>query len=172
MPQRSRITYTEITTDDRNLLALVSVTFSPSHTHIHTHLPFVLCLTQKRGRWSTLIKCSRCPCSLWYRGEKETFHFHLSVVVILEPLIFFYEAVSWRQDNMVSQQYNLKPTTDKQSQHLSCALATTSVLQAENRWLGEDLANTKTGDFLFSFFFPKRYTHRLDYFNTGRSWGG
>lgn len=57
---------------------------------------------------------------------------------------------------------------------LLCSGHTTSVLQAENRWLGEDLANTKTGDFLcsFFFFFQERYTQRLDYFNTGRSWGG
>lgn len=46
--------------------------------------------------------------------------------------------------------YNLQPTADKQSQHLGYVLATTSVLQAENRWFVVDLANTKTEDFLLS----------------------
>lgn len=32
---------------------------------------------------------------------------------------------------MALQQYNLQPTTDKQSQYLGCALATARVLQAE-----------------------------------------
>lgn len=159
--------FPRITTDDKKF---AHSRFCHIFSHTQTHLPIVLRLTQQRERWSTFIKCSQHPCSFWYRGRKINFSF--SFICFLEALTFFSKVVSWRRNNMVLQQYNLKPTTDKQSQHLCCALATTTVSQAENRWLGEDLANTKTGDFLCFFHHQERYTQRLDYFNSGRSWGG
>lgn len=57
------------------MLAFVSVTLSLSHSQ--THLPFVLHVTPKRGRWSTLIKRSRALPLSDTEERKETFHFHL-----------------------------------------------------------------------------------------------
>lgn len=145
-----RITCTGI----RNFLTLFSVTLSITHSHTPA-----LCITSdtKAKEMKHINKLQPVPLlSLIQRGEKKLFIFIYQFFSFFfsEPLIFFYLVVSWRQNNTVLQQQNLQPTTDKQSQHLCCALATTSVLKAENRWLEDDLVNIKQGIFFpFLLFF-------------------
>lgn len=120
--------------------------------HTRTHLPFVLCLTQKWARWSALIKCSQSPCPLRFREKKRNFSFSFILCFWLFPKPFIFIRLFPEDKKPQLQRYKLQPTDDKQKQHLCCALDTTSALQAETRWLGEALANTKTGILSFLFF--------------------
>lgn len=73
----------------------------------------------------------------------EPFPLHISVQ---NPSSF--EAVSWRQDTAALQPHD--QTTDKRRARLGPPAAT-RVLQAANKWSGEDSAQTKAGDFPFFF---------------------
>lgn len=159
-------------TPDWNWLALPSVTVSV--THADTHLPFVLRFTQKQRRWSTLIMYSQCPYSLWNRGENRNFfYFHLCVLVIFFkiPLIFFYETfpegkTTWCYNNTT---YNQQPRSRASTSAVRWPQL--SVLQADNRWLGEDLANKKTGDFLFFLFLIRVEAGENNFWTNWDCWG-
>lgn len=127
-----------------------------AHTHVrtHTHTP-ALCIMPDTevSEMECINKVQSEPLpSLIQREEKELFIFLYPLFLIIFKTLHLYKAVSWGQKNTVLQRYKLQPTDDKQNQHLCCALDTTSVLQAENRWLGEALANTITVILSFLFF--------------------
>lgn len=149
-----RIT-TAISLNDRKISSLSPLSFCLSRYCTHTHTP-ALCIMPDTevSEMECINKVQSEPLpSLIQREEKELFIFLYPLFLIISKTLHLYKAVSWGQKKpTVLQRYKLQPTDDKQKQHLCCALDTTSVLQAENRWLGEALANTKTGILSFLFF--------------------